>query len=234
MKKLRQMIVWTLLPLAVLTLPAVADSEVPEDQVSFQVETGRDVENDRAEAVLGVTAESRDPAELAQQINASMSWALEQLKSQDAIKSSSGTYQTYPVYDNNRIVRWRGRQELRLESADIEQLSGTIGALQERLQIQSLQFSVSPEKRRQTEAALIEEALAAFRERAQLVRKALDAESYGLMDITIHTGGLQQPMPLRAEAMSSNARVATYNPAVEQGTSRITVQVSGRIHLLRD
>jgi predicted secreted protein len=232
---MRYLIACVMMSLALLPQPAAADNDMPEDQVSFQVEAERKVENDRALAVLAVTAENRDPAQLAGRINDTMGWALQQLAQRPAITPSSGAYQTFPVYDDSRIVRWRGRQELRLESADVELLSRTLGVLQERLQIQSLQFSVSPEKRRNVEAGLIEEALAAFRQRAQLIRKALDAESYSLMDVSVHSGGMQRPLPLRAEAMASMSRAAVSSaPAVEQGTSRITVQVSGRIHLLRD
>jgi predicted secreted protein len=220
--------------LAVLPMAVAADSEFPEDQVSFQVEADREVENDRAVAVLAVTAENRDPSQVAAQINTSMGWALSQLAEQSAISSRSGTYQTFPVYDDSRIVRWRGRQELQLESADIEALSRMIGTLQERLQVKSMQFSVSPEKRREVEAGLIEEALQAFRQRAQLIRKALEAESYSLMDVSVNTGGVHRPPPMRAEVMASMARDSVPSPAVDQGTSRITVQVNGRIHLLRD
>lgn len=234
MTSMKRMLAGLLLSLSLAPPLAAADTEFPQDQVSFQVEAGQDVENDRVEAVLGVTAENRDPAQLAGQINDSMKWALAQLAGQSAIKSRSGTYQTFPVYKDTRIERWRGRQELQLESADVEALSRMLGTLQERLQIQSLQFSVSPEKHRDVEAGLIEEALAAFRQRAQLIRKALDAESYDLMDVSVHTGGVQRPIPLRAEAMASVSRAAVPSPAMDQGTSRITVQVSGRIHLLRD
>jgi predicted secreted protein len=40
-------------------------------------------------------------------------------------------------------------------------------------------------------------------------------------------------VPLRAEAMSMS-RAAVAAPAIEQGTSSLTVQVSGRIHLVRE
>ncbi len=219
--------------MAVSTL-GLAEEKPPEDQVSFQVEVSREVANDRAEAVLSVTVEQRDPAQLAQQINATMGWALAQLKQHDAIRAHSGGYQTFPVYEDSRIARWRGRQELRLESADVEALSRALGVLQERLQIQSLQFSVSAEQRRQVEAALIEQALAAFGERAQLIRKSLDAQAYRLMDATVHSGPLQQPIGLRAEAMGAVGAAAITSPGFDQGTSRISVQVSGRIQLLRD
>ncbi|MGB5726898.1 MAG: SIMPL domain-containing protein, partial [Thiogranum sp.] len=128
-------------------LVSLADSEQAEDQVSFQVEVGRDVENDLVTAILNVTAEALKPAKLADTINSNMSWALEQARANQKVKSRSGAYQTYPVYEDKKIVRWRGRQELQLESQDVDQLSELVGTLQSRLQMQSLQFSVSPDKR---------------------------------------------------------------------------------------
>ncbi len=224
-----------LILMALSVLPAVtaaSDKDVIEDQVSFQVGVERDVENDRAAATLSATAEDRDPARLARQINESMDWALEQLKGQTAITPRSGTYQTHPVYDDRKIVRWRGSQELQLESGDIDRLAQLIGRLQERLQVQAMQFLVSTAKRRDVESALTEEALAAFQQRAEVIRKSLGASGYRLMDLSVHTGGLRPPMPLRAEAMSVS-RAGVASPAIEQGTSSISVQVSGRIRLLR-
>jgi predicted secreted protein len=228
------MLVLCVAPLSVWTPLAIADSEKVEDQVNYQVEVGRDVENDLVIAILSATAENRDPGKLAESINTDMSWALQKVRDQSAIKTQSGSYQTYPVYDDNKIVRWRGRQDLQLESGDVDVLSKALGDLQERLQIQSLQFSVSPEKRSAVESALIEEALAAFRKRAELVSHSLDADDYGLVDISIHTGGIRQPVPMRAEAVSLASRASSTAPAIEQGTSRVSVQVSGRIQLKRD
>lgn len=232
--RMKKLLVPILLTAALTPLTASADTDFPEDQVSFQVEAGREVDNDRAVALLAVTAENREPAQLAREVNEAMHWALDQLRGQSLIKSRSGGYQTFPVYDDGKIVRWRARQEVQLETGDVKALSQMLGVLQTRLQIQSLQFSVSPEKRQAVESSLIEEALAAFRQRAQLIRKSLDAESYSLMDINVNTGGTQHPVPLmRAEAMSAAVK-ASVPPAFEQGTSRVTVQVNGRINLLRD
>jgi predicted secreted protein len=221
-------------PLSVWSPLASADKDKVEDQVNFQVQAGRDVENDRVVAILSATTENRDPAKLAERINSNMHWAVEQLKDQTAIKTQSGSYQTYPVYDDKKIVRWRGRQDLQLESGDVDVLSKVLGGLQERLQIQSLQFSVSPEKRIAVESALIEEALAAFRKRAALISRSLDAGDYGLVDMSIHTSGPRQPIPMRAEAASLVSRASSSAPTIEQGTSRVSVQVSGRIQLQRD
>jgi predicted secreted protein len=233
---MKQSAVWVLLSLQLILSPPVAsaDEAVIEDQVSFQVEVGREVDNDRVVALLNVTTEDRDPAKVAKQINDTMGWALAQLSDKKVIRPRSGGYQTYPVYDDKKIVRWRGRQELQLESGDVNRLSQLIGGLQVRLQLQSLQFSVSADKRRDVESALIEEALAAFQQRAELIRKSLGAGAYRLMDMTVHTGGVPRPVPLQVEARASAAHVGVSSPAMEQGTTRVTVQASGRIHLLRD
>ncbi|HHJ17856.1 MAG TPA: DUF541 domain-containing protein [Gammaproteobacteria bacterium] len=218
---------------ALLLLPPVllADGAAVEDQVSFQVEAGQDVANDRVVAVLSITAEGSKPARLAEKINAAMAWALEQARASDKVSSRSGSYQTYPVYDDRKIVRWRSRQELQLESRDVDQLSGLVGTLQSRLQVQSIQFSVSPDTRGKVEDSLIKQALAAFQARADIIRTALGAKGYRVLDINIHSGG-RGPVPLRVEAASMAGR--SNQPALEQGTSRVTVQVSGKIRLLRD
>jgi predicted secreted protein len=225
------LVLWQLLGLPAQA--ATPEPEASEDQVSFQVDVERDVENDRAVATLSATAEDRDPARLAQHINEAMSWALEQLRGQTVITTRSGTYRTYPVYDDRKIVRWRAVQELQLESGDIERLARMIGVLQEHLQVQAMQFLVSAAERREVESALTEEALLAFRQRAEVIRKALGASGYRLVDVNINSGGPRSSPLMRAEVMSAS-RAGVASPALEQGTSSITVQVNGRIRLLRD
>ncbi len=214
---------------------SLADEEQVRDQVSFQVEVGRDVENDRVTAVLTVTAEALEPSKLADTINRSMAWALEQAKPHPAVKARSGAYQTHPVYENKKIARWRGRQELQLESQDVDRLSELIGTLQGRLHMQSLQFSVSPDTRRQVENELIKQALTAFQQRAEIIRSSLGAQGYSLVEVNVHTGGQDRPIPVvRAEAASVMSRASVTPPAMEQGTSRVGVEARGKIRLLRD
>ena len=219
----------------VFSATAAAETAVVEDQVSFQVEVGREVGNDRMLAILNATAEEKKPADLADRINSTMAWALDQARANKQVTLRSGSYQTYPVYGENRkIVRWRGHQELQLESQDVDQLSQLVGTLQSQLQMQSLQFSVSHDRRQQVENELIEQALEAYQARAEIVRKSLGAKTYKLLDINIHSTGRSPVIPMRAEAVSTMSRSSVSKPALEQGTSRVDVQVSGKIRLLRD
>jgi predicted secreted protein len=218
----------------VLPAAALADEEPKRDLVSFQVDAETEVDNDRVNVIMSIIAEHKNPARLAEEINSTMRWALQTARGNPAVKVESGAYQTYPVYEERRIVNWRGRQELRLESTGVTEISGLIGELQNRLQLQSLDFSVSAESRRKVEETLITDALASYQARAARISRALGADSYEIVEVNIQTGRPDYPVPVRAEAMAMRSRADVSPPAMESGTSRVSVQVNGRIRLQRD
>ncbi len=230
MTRLSRLLIVACILAAVATLPVRAADAPRYNQIHFQVERSQPVENDRMRAVLSVTAEDDSPARLADQVNRAMDWAIKTAKTQAKIEIQTGSYRTYPVYDKNRIRRWRATQELALEGADFAQLGTLIGQLQERLQVGSVNFSVSAERRRAVEDALIAQALDAFKQRANLVRKRLGAAGYRVVDVSINAGGgIPGPVPMmRAESFESKS-VAP--PALQGGTSAMTVSVSGVIEL---
>jgi predicted secreted protein len=91
-----------------------------------------------------------------------------------------------------------------------------------------MSLSVSPDARKQAENALIPEALAAFEERARLVRDAMKAKSHRLRNLQISGGGAAAPVPLPARAMAMSSAPA---PAIEAGSTRLLITVSGTIQL---
>lgn len=209
---------------------ATATDDTPRyNQVHFQVERSRPVENDRMQAVLSITAEDDNAARLADQINRRMDTALKTAKTRAKVEVRSGSYRTYPVYNKEKIQRWRATQELRLESSDFAELGGLIGQLQEHLQVNSIMFSVSSTKRAAVEDELIAQALDAFKQRAELVRKQLTTRSYRIVDVSINTGG-GQPVPIMMRATTMEA-ASVAPPALEAGTSTVTVSVSGVVEL---
>jgi predicted secreted protein len=146
-----------------------------------------------------------------------------------SVKAQSAGYQTFPVYDKNRVARWRVRQELRLESADFASATGLIGKLQASLLVTGVGLSVSGETRRKAENALIPEALAAFEERARVVRDAMKAKGYRVKDLQISPSGVPpRPMAMQARAFSADSMA---QPAIEPGSTRIVISVSGSIQL---
>jgi predicted secreted protein len=215
-----------------LSSAALAHEVAPvHDQVSFQVERSRDVANDWATATVGITAEDSDPARLADRVNGTMRAALERARAAEGIEVRSGGYRTHPVTDGDKITRWRASQDLLLESGDIDALSGLIGALQEDLQLRGIQFGVSDARRRETEAALVAEALAAFRERAAQVQQELGARGWSIVTLHLQTQGGEAPHPMEMRNQMFDAAAAP--PAFEGGDSTLRVFVNATIELER-
>jgi predicted secreted protein len=203
-----------------------------QHRARFQVESTREVSNDWVVATLGITSEDVNPAVLADRINKEMAWALEQARAESRVKAKTGGYSTYPISDEGRIRRWQANQQLVLEGGDTAAMTALVGKLQARLQLQAFQFSVSEEKRRKVQEELVTEALAAFRTRAQLVAKGLDASGYSLDDVSVETGSPVYPMHrMEMATMAADSKFSPAPPAVEGGSSRVSVTVSGAIVL---
>lgn len=214
--------------LLVLPLAALAHEEHEPlfNLVSLSAQAEREVANDLLSAVLAAEAEGTDAAKLAADVNRKMARALKAAQGVRGVRARSGGYQTWPVSEKGRIVRWRVRQELRLESADFAAATALIGRLQQELVVAGLAATVSDEARHRAENALTAEALAAFEERARVVRDAMKVKGYRVQALQIGGGG-GAPRPMLA--MQSRAEGAA--PAVEPGTSRLQVSVSGTIQL---
>jgi predicted secreted protein len=216
---------------ALLLLPGLAPAADDEslNRVEFQVQAAREVDNDLARAVLAVERENAEAAQLADDVNRDMAWALEQARTRKTVKAHSGGYRTYPVHDQQRIVRWRAEQELALESADTAALNGLVGRLQDRLQVRSMAFTVSDARRRETEGLLTGTALDDFRRRAEAIAQRLGAKGYDIVQLQIQEGGDQPPpSPFLSRAMAVPADTAV---ASEPGSSRLTVGVRAVIRL---
>ena len=205
-------------------------AETPFNLVSLAAQAEREVANDTLTAVLAVDSEGGDPVALADGANRAMREALKLAQTYRSVKAKSLNYQTWPVYDKARIVRWRVRQELRLESRDFAQATELIGKLQSTLVVSGLAVGLSPEARKEAENSLIVEALAAFHERAEIVRDAQKAKGYRVKELQINGGGGAQPRMYAAQR-AGIASAAIAQPAVEPGASNIQINVSGTVQL---
>ena len=219
--------------LALFLIPLATGAQTaPEtlfNLVSLSAQAEREIPNDLLTATLAAEAEGADPAQLADGINRTMQRALATALAYKSVKAQSAGYQTTPVYEKNRVARWRVRQELRLESGDFAAATELIGKLQATLMVAGLNLSVSGESRRKAENALIADALAAFEERARVVRDALKTKGYRMRDLQVSTGGAP-PRPMLSMARQMSAE-SVAQPAIEPGSTRILVTVSGTVQL---
>lgn len=231
--------------LALLAAVALAGSQLGEsalaatqayNQVALRAEASLDVAHDEMQVSLYSEAQDSDPARLAGQVSKSLNAAVSQARQVKDVRVSLGSRNSYPVYDDKsrKIIAWRERAELRLESSDFAALSQLTAELLGNLQMAGMSFSIAGNSRKNAEDALLKDAIKAFNERAALVSAALGGSGFRLVSLSLSSGGFQPPMPMRMEAMKDLAMSSDAAPpqAIEAGSSQVTVSADGVIEVL--
>jgi predicted secreted protein len=215
--------------------PSIMASEEAKryDQIHLSANAAMEIDNDTLSARLYAQQEGSELSRLADAVNRKITQAIELVKPSEDIRLQTLGYQTYPVYQQQRVTGWRVRQTLRIESQDAKKLSQLLSELQSNLALESLHYSISPQQRQAAEEQLIGEAIGAFQKRAALITKQLGRSDYRLIEMTINTGGQPvEPVPYRARMMAAEAAVAP--PSLEAGTQTVRVEVNGTIELQVD
>jgi len=214
--------------------PAPGFIEPQYDIYHLSAEAEIDVANDLMTVNLVATSTGSDPAELANKINATMGWAVNQLRPFTAIDSQTLDYQTRPQYERNgsRIKGWVASQSIQLETDDFEQAGKAIQKLQERMQVQGMRHKAKADTRERAEERLINTALEAFKRRALLVQTNMGARGYRVMNLSIDTNGGNAHYRERDYMRGAVAEMSVSSaPAIEAGTSTVTVHINGAIQL---
>jgi predicted secreted protein len=221
-----------LLAACLSSVTAIAAEPVQYNMITLSAEARRDVPNDQATAVMFVEYSDADAAVLADKVNRVVGEGLKQAKAYSTVRSSVGGNSTYPVYtSNNKTDGWRARAEIRLESSDIPKLAELIGKLQGAMQLGGLSFSIAAEHRDHEQTELIDQAIAAFRARADMVRKSLGGTQYKLVSMNINTqGNAPSPrfMALRADSKFASSPTA---PVLDAGQTPLSVEINGTVQI---
>jgi len=216
--------------LLLFALTAQADAE-PYNRVDFQVDVSREISNDLLTTNMSVEFQDKQPARVAQHLNASLNAALQKAAAYGTVKTTSGSQNTYPVYGkSNQIDAWRGHGEIRIESRDFKAAGELIMQLQSMLQLSDVQFGIAPDTRANVESTLVTEAIKAFQNRADAIRLALGAKTYKIVYLSINNGGMS-PHPIAMLRGAAVAQTAMPAPEFASGETRITVQINGTIEI---
>lgn len=216
---------------------ALADMPLTYQRIDFSTQVDRTIPNDQLNATLSVEVNDKDAGKLSRQITLILNDAMKTAASYPTVKTTTGNQRTWPIYgstltSSSKLESWRGRAEIRLESKDFKAASELIGKLQGKLQVNGINFSVSPDTRRQVENDLTAEAVASFRSRAETLQTAWAAKSYKLVQMNLGSAGnpvAYAPMMMRAAKMMDSAE--SISPEFAEGETRLMVNVSGTIEL---
>ncbi len=213
------------------TKTAVAH-ETPQryDRINYQVSAVEEVENDTLVVVMYSERSGQKPSAIADEVNRSISWAIDLAKKSSGINIQTLHYRQDPLYTNQSISGWKVRQSIRLESTEVASLSALVGKMQSRLSVASLRYTVSPVRRNKVERRLIAAALDRFKSRGDQIKGELGRTGYRIVNIDVITSG-QSPAPVRMRTATLMESSAVAAPSIEPGAQSVRVQVSGTIEL---
>lgn len=223
----------TISAVGLLSLAAHAE-EARYNQIALRAEVNQEIAHDLMHVTLYSEAQDSDPAVLAAQISNTLNAGIAQARKAKGVSVAMGSRHSYPIYDDKgqQITAWRERAELRLESADFSALSKLTGEMLQTMKMGGMNFSIANATRKTQEDALLKEAVAAFKARAQLATDALGGSGYKLVNLSLNSGGFQPPMPMRMSAMKGAERMdAAVTPDIEAGTSQVTINADGVIEV---
>ena len=223
----------TALLAAVFSTAPTAQTEAPVyNRVNLTESAHTEIANDRLVVIMSAQAEGADAATPAGEVNRMMDWAMSMLKDLPEVKVQTLDYRSDPIYDKETIRGWRVKQSLRMEGSDNRLLGDLVAMLQGQLQVQSIGYQVSDERRREQLEGLTREALERFQARAQHIAESLGRDRYRIVRIHIRDGQ-QVPIPM-ARGMLAEAGAAVASARLEAGTQQMSVSVNGEIELAEE
>ena len=220
-----------LIPATLLLCSLTANAEdtpLTYDRIDLSASADGEAANDILVAVLSRESEGPSAAPLADEVNKAVDQAIKRIKQVPEITVQTLDYQTLPTYQKQRITGWRVRQSIRLETRNAGKLSNLLGDLQQQLNLDSIGYSVSPEKMKEAENQLISAALKAFQQRADLITHELGRSRYRIVAVRVETAGAPHPIYRAGRAMAMEAAAP---PTIEAGEQKVQVTVSGTIEL---
>ncbi|MCS6764441.1 MAG: SIMPL domain-containing protein [Candidatus Protistobacter heckmanni] len=179
--------------------------------------------------------EGENAAALSQQVALTVKNAAAKAKAKGGIKTTT-SYSTKPRYDNGKRAGWTVRGELTLKSRDVDGL-GMVGfALADGMQFGSSGYEVSPELRAREEAKLQEQAIAAFRARAERAAQSFGYRSYAIRRVQLGQAGGDamppRPMMMMMKAMAAPAQADGLSMD-SAGMTLLQLRVAGAVQMLR-
>ncbi len=225
--------------LFLISSPATAQDNpllmLPEGQSTLNISATEQVEvaQDLLIASLRYEFKSKDPRQVQNEINKKMKQALDMANTLQGAKVKTLGYNVYERnerIDNteNYVKMWYGSQALQIKgknSTDILELTGKLQDIG--LNMNGLQFSLSPEKAQEIQDGLLEDALKKLQIRAERAAKALGKNTAELRAINVgggHTPVYQARRSHAVMAMADSVEMAA--PVAQGGDTTITLTVN--------
>lgn len=240
----------TILPLTFATTAALAETVTTESassdaivsaekkqasNFSFSTKVTRSVEQDLMQATVYSQKTGKSLPELKRSISQHLNPVLELAKKHPAIEVQAEGISNNVNYNNKgNIDGWQAYGSVNLKSKDFEAMAEVLENLGKDVAIQSIYFSVSPEKIASLEEEMLLEVIKKFQDKAEIIQKALGAKKYRLSMVNLQTpsdGGYEYNTRM-ASAMYATEQAAMGKSAdmpLEAGKTTISASASGSV-----
>lgn len=199
-----------------------------------------EVEQDWLTLTLSVTRDGDNAAAVQRSLREITENAMRHLRpssSGEDMRITTGQFQVFPRYGKNgAILRWQGRSEITLQGRDFPRITQAAAGVQH-MTVSNTAFSLSHAAAEELHSRAQSQAVQAFRERARQVTELFGLRTYTLREMTVGSNQhwLHRPASVLRSApvamMASSRDEAAPQPdiAVQAGTARVEVEVSGSV-----
>jgi predicted secreted protein len=227
---------WALaMALGGLAATGQAQVQAPRNVVSLSATASQDINQDLLVVTLNVMREGTQANEVQGQLKQVLEAALAEARKSaqaTAMEVRTGAFSMYPRYNNQgKVNGWQGNAQLVLEGTDMARIAQVAGKLTA-LNVAGVEYGLSRATREASESALLAQAVARYRAKAQDVAKAFGMGSFTLGEVSVQSGepGFEgRPMPM-LKAMRADAAEAAPLP-VAPGKGTVSVTVTGSVVL---
>jgi predicted secreted protein len=216
---------------AALSAPIARAGEPEPPELELQATATGQASNDEMVVHLKAEQSGTDIGPLNEKVLQALRTALDSAKGVGGVRARAGSVTTQPVWDKDgKRSSWRVIGTVVLEGSDLKATGELAGRLSRDLHLASVHYRLTPEQRAQAENKLIEDAAAAFRERARRSTAALGFREYEIKSVSVQTSasGPRPPPTPRAMRMASEAAIAVPD---DGGEATVDVTLTGTVRL---
>ena len=151
-----------------------AQSVAAAPTLQLDAKASATVANDEMVVVLAVERDGQQLAPINEAVVSQLNAAIAEARRVEGVRARLGSLSTFPSFTREgKANGWRVRGEVVLESRMLQQLSQLTGRLSEKMQLASVMFRLSSERRRIEEDRLLSEAAKSFQDKATQAATAM-------------------------------------------------------------
>ncbi len=197
----------------------------------FATEVRRTIDKDLMLASVYSRKTGKSLIELREFVSKNLNKVLELAKQYPTIEVEATGIQNYPHYEKDKVKGWEAQGTIDFKSKDFKSMEKLLASLGENIALNSVYFSVSPEKWAELEDELTVEMIQKLQHKAELIKKTLNAKEYVLDNVKLgHLNDRTYYQP-RLAAMTYGATKSPLQEEMklplEPGQETIVSQVSG-------